>query len=193
MSPDWPKRSTPRGTIALPATAPSQDNVAGWKSPTVTSAARGRSRANSCSDTPISPRARAARQSRCKRSGEVIARSPAPGCLQRPPDARRTPPVRRRRNRRWRGPTVPYYRAHYSSAVFRVAILTPSPQLSHSQCGSFLHLREGANASRTIQTSLPLWSTKQAFNFGIFYLLLIGALFVGIVIFGIHKAHLHQS
>jgi hypothetical protein len=79
MSPDWPKRSTPNGTIGLPATAPSHDNVAGWKSPTVTSAAPGRSRISSRSATPVSPRVRATSQSRCRRSGEVIANRPAPG------------------------------------------------------------------------------------------------------------------
>ena len=77
MSPDWPKRSTPSGTIALPATAPSQNRDAGWNSQTVTSAATGRNRASSRSATTVSPRARAASQSRCGRSSEVIARSPA--------------------------------------------------------------------------------------------------------------------
>src|SRR4030067_1090517 len=41
MSPDSPKRSTPRGWTRWPATAPSQDSVAGWPSITVMSAAAG--------------------------------------------------------------------------------------------------------------------------------------------------------
>src|SRR5204863_50062 len=65
--------------MRLPATAPSHDSAAGCKSPTVTSAAPGRSRASSCSATLTSPAARAVRQSRCRRSGEVIASSPASG------------------------------------------------------------------------------------------------------------------
>lgn len=41
MSPDWPKRSTPRATTRWRATAPSQESVAGWPSRTVTRAAPG--------------------------------------------------------------------------------------------------------------------------------------------------------
>src|SRR5205807_9724178 len=79
MSPDWPKWSTPSGISETGAALPSQDNVAGWLSQTVTSAAPGRRADNRRSARLGSPRAKAARHSACSRSGEVTARRPIPG------------------------------------------------------------------------------------------------------------------
>jgi hypothetical protein len=60
------------------------------------------------------------------------------------------------------------------------------------QIQTFL-VMEAAKASKSIQTSLPPWTSTRAINFTIVYLLLIVVAFVGLAIAGVHSAHLRSS
>ena len=85
MSPDWPKWSTPSGTIALPRdrAEPGQRRRMAVDDRDQRRAA-GAAAPSSRSATPGSAaRPGAARQSRCRRSGEVTASSPAPATSSR--------------------------------------------------------------------------------------------------------------
>ena len=102
MSPDWPKRSTPSGTIGLcgdgaePRQRRRMEIADGDQR-----GARPQPRQQPPGDARPARARSAARQSRCSRSGEVIASSPAPRhVLGQLADGRRAPRGRRRRNRR---------------------------------------------------------------------------------------------
>ena len=123
MSPDWPKRSTPRARTRWRPTAPSQDSVAGWPSMTVTRPASGGRRASSRStcdgvavrladarSRPASRRAAGRARSRpagrrraCPRGSARARRSPrAPARRHRRSPARRPAPARAASSRRRR-------------------------------------------------------------------------------------------